>query len=93
MKYCALLNFFKGYFACLIVIVYFSSFLLSLITYFCGFFLTLAQALQNLGLCHILSVYLKGLDDENKEWCAELQELHYQAAWRNMQWDHCISVK
>ncbi|XP_059563971.1 serine-protein kinase ATM isoform X4 [Myotis daubentonii] len=50
------------------------------------------QALQNLGLCHILSVYLKGLDDENKEWCAELQELHYQAAWRNMQWDHCISV-
>uniref|UniRef100_A0A8C4LRV0 Serine-protein kinase ATM n=1 Tax=Equus asinus asinus TaxID=83772 RepID=A0A8C4LRV0_EQUAS len=46
------------------------------------------QALQNLGLCHILSVYLKGLDHENKEWCAELQELHYQAAWRNMQWDH-----
>uniref|UniRef100_A0A8C4LZS9 FAT domain-containing protein n=1 Tax=Equus asinus TaxID=9793 RepID=A0A8C4LZS9_EQUAS len=50
------------------------------------------QALQNLGLCHILSVYLKGLDHENKEWCAELQELHYQAAWRNMQWDHCICV-
>ncbi|KAF6332533.1 ATM serine/threonine kinase [Rhinolophus ferrumequinum] len=50
------------------------------------------QALQNLGLCHILSVYLKGLDHENKEWCAELQELHYQAAWRNMQWDDCISV-
>nr|XP_058924229.1 serine-protein kinase ATM isoform X1 [Kogia breviceps] len=50
------------------------------------------QALQNLGLCHILSVYLKGLDHENKEWCAELQELHYQVAWRNMQWDHCISV-
>uniref|UniRef100_A0A8C3VYE6 Serine-protein kinase ATM n=1 Tax=Catagonus wagneri TaxID=51154 RepID=A0A8C3VYE6_9CETA len=50
------------------------------------------QALQNLGLCHILSVYLKGLDHENKEWCAELQELHYQVAWRNMQWDSCISV-
>ncbi|XP_058401259.1 serine-protein kinase ATM isoform X3 [Diceros bicornis minor] len=50
------------------------------------------QALQNLGLCHILSVYLKGLDHENKEWCAELQELHYQVAWRNMQWDHCTSV-
>ncbi|XP_058145086.1 serine-protein kinase ATM [Dasypus novemcinctus] len=50
------------------------------------------QALQNLGLCHILSTYLKGLDHENKEWCAELQELHYQAAWRNMQWDHCSSV-
>ncbi|XP_032328400.1 serine-protein kinase ATM isoform X1 [Camelus ferus] len=50
------------------------------------------QALQNLGLCHILSVYLKRLDHENKEWCAELQELHYQAAWRGMQWDHCVSV-
>eukprot|EP00071_Canis_lupus_P020251 XP_013968668.1 serine-protein kinase ATM isoform X1 [Canis lupus familiaris] len=50
------------------------------------------QALQNLGLCHILSIYLKGLDHENKECCAELQELHYQAAWRNMQWEHCISV-
>ncbi|XP_076969163.1 serine-protein kinase ATM isoform X2 [Tamandua tetradactyla] len=50
------------------------------------------QALQNLGLCHVLSAYLKGLDHENKEWCAELQELHYQAAWRNMQWDHCSSV-
>uniref|UniRef100_A0A452TT31 Serine-protein kinase ATM n=1 Tax=Ursus maritimus TaxID=29073 RepID=A0A452TT31_URSMA len=37
------------------------------------------QALQNLGLCHILSVYLKGLDHENKERCVELQELHYQA--------------
>ncbi|XP_008053488.1 serine-protein kinase ATM [Carlito syrichta] len=50
------------------------------------------QALQNLGLCHILSIYLKGLDYENKEWCPELQELYYQAAWRNMQWDHCTSV-
>ncbi|XP_072809911.1 serine-protein kinase ATM-like [Vicugna pacos] len=50
------------------------------------------QALQNLGLCHILSIYLKRLDHENKEWCAELQELHYQAAWRGMQWDHCVSV-
>ncbi|KAM4828046.1 serine-protein kinase ATM [Thomomys bottae] len=50
------------------------------------------QALQNLGLCHILSIYLKGLDHENKEGCAELQELYYQAAWRNMQWDHCDSV-
>ncbi|XP_055963591.1 serine-protein kinase ATM isoform X1 [Sorex fumeus] len=50
------------------------------------------QALQNLGLHHILSIYLKGLDHENKEWGADLRELHYQAAWRNMQWDHCTSV-
>ncbi|XP_021062119.1 serine-protein kinase ATM [Mus pahari] len=50
------------------------------------------QALQNLGLSHILSIYLKGLDHERKEWCAELQELHYQTAWRNMQWDLCGSA-
>ncbi|XP_004626277.1 serine-protein kinase ATM [Octodon degus] len=50
------------------------------------------QALQNLGLCHILSIYLKGLDHENAEQCAELQELYYQSAWKNMQWDHCSSV-
>ncbi|KAL6071582.1 hypothetical protein STEG23_024553, partial [Scotinomys teguina] len=50
------------------------------------------QALQNLGLSHILSVYLKGLDHENTEWSAELEELHYQAAWRNMQWDLCSSA-
>ncbi|XP_075858601.1 serine-protein kinase ATM isoform X1 [Microcebus murinus] len=51
------------------------------------------QALQNLGLCHILSIYLKGLDYENNECCAELQELRYQAAWRNMQWDQCLPLK
>ncbi|XP_036048710.1 serine-protein kinase ATM isoform X2 [Onychomys torridus] len=50
------------------------------------------QALQNLGLSHILSIYLKGLDHENTEWSTELQELHYQAAWRNMQWDLCCSA-
>ncbi|XP_060036103.1 serine-protein kinase ATM isoform X1 [Erinaceus europaeus] len=50
------------------------------------------QSLQNLGLHHVLSIYLKGLDQKNKEWCTELQECHYQAAWRNMQWDFCISV-
>ncbi|XP_042136876.2 serine-protein kinase ATM isoform X1 [Peromyscus maniculatus bairdii] len=50
------------------------------------------QALQNLGLSHILSIYLKGLDHDNTEWSAELQELHYQAAWRNMQWDLCCSA-
>uniref|UniRef100_A0A8C3U3C7 non-specific serine/threonine protein kinase n=1 Tax=Catharus ustulatus TaxID=91951 RepID=A0A8C3U3C7_CATUS len=43
------------------------------------------EALQNFGLCHTLSMYLKGLEHENTEWCAELQEIRYQAAWRNMQ--------
>uniref|UniRef100_A0A663LSW5 non-specific serine/threonine protein kinase n=1 Tax=Athene cunicularia TaxID=194338 RepID=A0A663LSW5_ATHCN len=47
------------------------------------------EALQNFGLCHTLSMYLKGLEHENTEWCAELQEIRYQAAWRNMQWD-CV---
>ncbi|XP_010143177.1 PREDICTED: serine-protein kinase ATM [Buceros rhinoceros silvestris] len=51
------------------------------------------EALQNFGLCHTLSMYLKGLEHENTEWCAELQEIRYQAAWRNMQWGHISSVK
>lgn len=51
------------------------------------------EALQNFGLCHTLSMYLKGLEHENTEWCAELQEIRYQAAWRNMQWDNISSVK
>ncbi|XP_066845922.1 serine-protein kinase ATM isoform X1 [Anser cygnoides] len=50
------------------------------------------EALQNFGLCHTLSMYLKGLKHENTEWCAELQEIQYQAAWRNMQWDQISSV-
>ncbi|XP_064027162.1 serine-protein kinase ATM isoform X2 [Pogoniulus pusillus] len=51
------------------------------------------EVLQNFGLCHTLSMYLKGLEHENTEWCAELQEMRYQAAWRNMQWGHISSVK
>uniref|UniRef100_A0A8C8SAM0 non-specific serine/threonine protein kinase n=1 Tax=Pelusios castaneus TaxID=367368 RepID=A0A8C8SAM0_9SAUR len=51
------------------------------------------EALQNFGLCHTISTYLKGLEYENTEWCAELKEIRYQAAWRNMQWDHIPSAK
>nr|XP_056714051.1 serine-protein kinase ATM [Euleptes europaea] len=51
------------------------------------------EALQNFGLCDTLSVYLKGLEQENPECSLELQELRYQAAWRNMQWDQISSVK
>ncbi|XP_062471298.1 serine-protein kinase ATM [Pezoporus occidentalis] len=50
------------------------------------------EALQNFGLRHTLSTYLKGLEHENTEWSAELQEIRYQAAWRTMQWDHLSSV-
>uniref|UniRef100_A0A8C6Z7X0 non-specific serine/threonine protein kinase n=1 Tax=Nothoprocta perdicaria TaxID=30464 RepID=A0A8C6Z7X0_NOTPE len=46
------------------------------------------EALQNFGLCNTLSTYLKGLEHENTEWSTELQEIHFQAAWRNMQWGH-----
>uniref|UniRef100_A0A4W3IE35 non-specific serine/threonine protein kinase n=1 Tax=Callorhinchus milii TaxID=7868 RepID=A0A4W3IE35_CALMI len=49
------------------------------------------QALQNFGLCHTLTTYLKGLEAENSEWCEELQEIRFQAAWRNMQWDCMFS--
>ncbi|XP_054829190.1 serine-protein kinase ATM [Eublepharis macularius] len=51
------------------------------------------EALQNFGLCDTLSIYLKGLEQENPECSLELQELRYQAAWRNMQWDQISSVK
>ncbi|XP_042315979.1 serine-protein kinase ATM isoform X2 [Sceloporus undulatus] len=51
------------------------------------------EALQNFGLCDTLSIYLKGLEQENEESTMELQELRYQAAWRNMQWDQISSVK
>ncbi|NWS93822.1 ATM kinase, partial [Mionectes macconnelli] len=51
------------------------------------------EALQNFGLCHTLSMYLKGLEHENTEWCTELQEMRYQAAWRNMQWGYISFVR
>ncbi|KAE8627562.1 hypothetical protein XENTR_v10007047 [Xenopus tropicalis] len=51
------------------------------------------QALQNFGLSHILSSYLRGLEHENAEWTSEMQEIHFQAAWRNMQWDDCSQTK
>ncbi|KAG8452945.1 hypothetical protein GDO86_004664 [Hymenochirus boettgeri] len=51
------------------------------------------QALQNFGLGHMLSTYLRGLEQENAEWSMELQEAHFQAAWRNMQWDDSLSAK
>ncbi|XP_075055005.1 serine-protein kinase ATM [Mixophyes fleayi] len=51
------------------------------------------QALQNFGLCHMLSTYLRGLEHENAEWSSELQEIRFQAAWRNMQWDQSPSCK
>ncbi|NWX93244.1 ATM kinase, partial [Nothoprocta pentlandii] len=51
------------------------------------------EALQNFGLCNTLSTYLKGLEHENTEWSTELQEIHFQAAWRNMQWGHISPAK
>ncbi|XP_034265463.1 LOW QUALITY PROTEIN: serine-protein kinase ATM [Pantherophis guttatus] len=53
----------------------------------------LVEALQNYGLCNTLSIYLKGLEQQNEESSIELQEIRYQAAWRNMQWDQISSVK
>ncbi|XP_056417620.1 serine-protein kinase ATM [Hyla sarda] len=51
------------------------------------------QALQNFGLSHMLSTYLRGLEHENPEWSSEVQEIRYQAAWRNMQWEQSPSHK
>ncbi|XP_066475514.1 serine-protein kinase ATM [Tiliqua scincoides] len=53
----------------------------------------ITEALQNFGLCDTLSIYLKGLEQENPECSTELQEIQYQAAWRNMQWDQISLVK
>ncbi|NXH12272.1 ATM kinase, partial [Bucco capensis] len=51
------------------------------------------EALQNLGLCHTLSLFLRGLQQDSTELCAELQEMRYQAAWRNSQWGHICSAR
>uniref|UniRef100_A0A8C5M9Z2 non-specific serine/threonine protein kinase n=1 Tax=Leptobrachium leishanense TaxID=445787 RepID=A0A8C5M9Z2_9ANUR len=51
------------------------------------------QALQNFGLSHMLSTYLRGLKHENPEWSAELQEIHFQAALRNMQWGDISPIR
>nr|DBA32689.1 TPA: hypothetical protein GDO54_000462 [Pyxicephalus adspersus] len=51
------------------------------------------QALQNFGMSHVLSTYLRGLEFENADWSSELQEIHFQAAWRNMQWDQNPTYK
>uniref|UniRef100_A0A8C7HIP7 non-specific serine/threonine protein kinase n=1 Tax=Oncorhynchus kisutch TaxID=8019 RepID=A0A8C7HIP7_ONCKI len=47
----------------------------------------IVEGLQNIGLSSILATYLRGLESEGVEWGAELRELRFQAAWRNMQWD------
>ncbi|XP_067102314.1 serine-protein kinase ATM isoform X1 [Osmerus mordax] len=51
----------------------------------------IVEALQNFGLSGILATYLRGLESEGVEWGAELRELRFQAAWRNMQWDCDLS--
>ncbi|KAI5092996.1 serine-protein kinase ATM [Silurus meridionalis] len=45
------------------------------------------EGLQNLGLCGILNTYLHGLRRHGTEWAPELREFHFQAAWRNTQWE------
>ena len=39
--------------------------------------------MQNLGLCHILSIYLRGLDHENKEWIHALIYKANEAIYEN----------
>ncbi|KAK6296639.1 hypothetical protein J4Q44_G00327810 [Coregonus suidteri] len=36
---------------------------------------------------------MRGLESEGVEWRAELRELRFQAAWRNMQWDCDLSER
>uniref|UniRef100_A0A6Q2X7D8 non-specific serine/threonine protein kinase n=1 Tax=Esox lucius TaxID=8010 RepID=A0A6Q2X7D8_ESOLU len=51
----------------------------------------IVEGLQNFGLSSILATYLQGLESEGVEWGAELRELRFQAAWRNMHWDCDLS--
>uniref|UniRef100_A0A674EVG6 non-specific serine/threonine protein kinase n=1 Tax=Salmo trutta TaxID=8032 RepID=A0A674EVG6_SALTR len=53
----------------------------------------IVEGLQNIGLSSILATYLQGLESEGVEWGAELRELRFQAAWRNMQWDCDLSER
>uniref|UniRef100_A0A8C7HPN6 non-specific serine/threonine protein kinase n=1 Tax=Oncorhynchus kisutch TaxID=8019 RepID=A0A8C7HPN6_ONCKI len=53
----------------------------------------IVEGLQNIGLSSILATYLRGLESEGVEWGAELRELRFQAAWRNMQWDLFCSLQ
>uniref|UniRef100_A0A674EX52 non-specific serine/threonine protein kinase n=1 Tax=Salmo trutta TaxID=8032 RepID=A0A674EX52_SALTR len=53
----------------------------------------IVEGLQNIGLSSILATYLQGLESEGVEWGAELRELRFQAAWRNMQWDLFCSLQ
>uniref|UniRef100_A0A8C7HKU0 non-specific serine/threonine protein kinase n=1 Tax=Oncorhynchus kisutch TaxID=8019 RepID=A0A8C7HKU0_ONCKI len=53
----------------------------------------IVEGLQNIGLSSILATYLRGLESEGVEWGAELRELRFQAAWRNMQWDCDLSER
>ncbi|KAJ8400321.1 hypothetical protein AAFF_G00397040 [Aldrovandia affinis] len=51
----------------------------------------IVEALQNFGLYGTLVTYLRGLESEGAECSPELRELHFQAAWRNTQWDCHLS--
>ena len=43
--------------------------------------------MQNLGLSHILTVYIQGLRSEGMTFGPEMVEYQYEAAWRNAVWD------
>ena len=48
--------------------------------------LGLLNSLQKFGANHILDIYMKGLATQRGE-NKELDEIRYEAAWRNGQWD------
>ncbi|XP_069003708.1 serine-protein kinase ATM [Embiotoca jacksoni] len=53
----------------------------------------IVEGLQNFGLSSILATYMRGLESEGVEWGAQLRDLRFQAAWRNMQWDCELSER
>ena len=45
------------------------------------------QSLQNLGLTHVLHMYLKGMGLTNPQQMKEVSEYQYEAAWRCSIWE------
>ena len=54
----------------------------------CTLSLSLSQSLHNLGLTHVLHVYLRGGGMEDQQCTGEMAEYQYEAAWRCSMWEN-----
>ena len=49
---------------------------------------SLSQSLHNLGLTHVLHMYLRGGIVEDQQCTGEMAEYQYEAAWRCSIWEN-----